>query len=98
MPVPFLGRVIRHRHSAVDEERGGRVVARHIDNKNNFQRQFFLFWHCTQLQIGTCTTHHYTAALHTNVYKTFSCQDKQIYLRYKLQVNFLSTLTLWTIK
>ena len=30
MPVPFLGRAIRRRHSAVDEERGGRVVARHI--------------------------------------------------------------------
>ena len=30
MPVPLLRRVIRHRHSAVDEERGGRVVARHI--------------------------------------------------------------------
>ena len=66
--------------------------------QEQFQRQFFLFWHCTQLQIGTCTTHHYTPALHTNVYNTFSCQDKQIYLRYKLQVNFLSTLTLWTIK
>ena len=30
MPVPLLGRAIRCRHSAVDEERGGRVVARHI--------------------------------------------------------------------
>ena len=30
MPVAFLGRAIRRRHSAVDEERGGRVVARHI--------------------------------------------------------------------
>ena len=25
MPVPLLGQAIRHRHSAVDEERGGRV-------------------------------------------------------------------------
>ena len=31
MPVPFLGRAIRRRHSAVDEEQGGRVVARHLD-------------------------------------------------------------------
>ena len=30
MPVPLLRRAIRCRHSAVDEERGGRVVARHI--------------------------------------------------------------------
>ena len=30
MPVPLLGRAIRRRHSVVDEERGGRVVARHI--------------------------------------------------------------------
>ena len=30
MSVPLLGRAIRHRHSAVDEERGSRVVARHI--------------------------------------------------------------------
>ena len=30
MPVPLLRRAIRRRHSAVDEERGGRVVARHI--------------------------------------------------------------------
>ena len=30
MPVPLLGWAIRRRHSAVDEERGGRVVARHI--------------------------------------------------------------------
>ena len=30
MPVPLLGRAIRRRHSAVDEERGGRVVAQHI--------------------------------------------------------------------
>ena len=29
MPVPFLGRAIRRRHSAVDEERGGHVIARH---------------------------------------------------------------------
>ena len=33
MPVPFLGRAIRCRHSAVDEERGGRDIARHIDCK-----------------------------------------------------------------
>ena len=30
MPIPLLRRAIRHRHSAVDEERGGRVVTRHI--------------------------------------------------------------------
>ena len=30
MPDPVLRRAIRRRHSAVDEERGGRVVARHI--------------------------------------------------------------------
>ena len=30
MPVPFLGRAIRRRHSAVDEERGGHMIARHI--------------------------------------------------------------------
>ena len=30
MPVPLLRWAIRRRHSAVDEERGGRVVARHI--------------------------------------------------------------------
>ena len=30
MPVPLLRRAIRRRHSAVDEGRGGRVVARHI--------------------------------------------------------------------
>ena len=30
MPVPFLGRAIRRRHSAVDKERGGHVIARHI--------------------------------------------------------------------
>ena len=30
MPVPLLRRAIRRRHSAVDEERGGHVVARHI--------------------------------------------------------------------
>ena len=33
MPVPLLGRAIRRRHSAVDEERGGHVVARHICTK-----------------------------------------------------------------
>ena len=32
MPAPLLGRAIRCRHSAVDEERGGRVVARHISS------------------------------------------------------------------
>ena len=31
MPVPLLRRAIRHRHSVVDEERGGHVVARHIE-------------------------------------------------------------------
>ena len=30
MPIPPLGWTIRRRHLAVDEERGGRVVARHI--------------------------------------------------------------------
>ena len=30
MPVPLLRWAIRRRHSAVDEERGGRVIARHI--------------------------------------------------------------------
>ena len=30
MPIPLLRRAIRRRHSAVDEERGGCVVARHI--------------------------------------------------------------------
>ena len=30
MPVPFLGRAIRRRHSANDEERGGHVIARHM--------------------------------------------------------------------
>ena len=30
MPVPFLRQAIRCRHSAVDEERGGRVIARHM--------------------------------------------------------------------
>ena len=30
MSVLLLRRAIRHRHSAVDEERGGHVVARHI--------------------------------------------------------------------
>ena len=29
MPVPLLRRAIRRRHSAIDEERGGHVVARH---------------------------------------------------------------------
>ena len=31
MPVPLLGRAIRRRHSAVDEERGSRVVTQHIE-------------------------------------------------------------------
>ena len=30
MPVPLLRWAIRRRHSAVDEKRGGRVVARHF--------------------------------------------------------------------
>ena len=34
MPVPLLGRAIRRRHSAVDEERGGRIVARHISRSS----------------------------------------------------------------
>ena len=33
MPVPLLRRAIRRRHSVVDEERGGRVVARHIQQR-----------------------------------------------------------------
>ena len=36
MPVPLLGWAIRRRHSAVDEERGGRVVARHIYQKSMY--------------------------------------------------------------
>ena len=34
MPVPLLRQAIRCRHSVVDEERGGRVIARHIFNAN----------------------------------------------------------------
>ena len=39
MPVPLLGWAIRRKHSAVDEERGGRVVTRHIYNILNIGMQ-----------------------------------------------------------
>ena len=41
MPVPLLRRAIRHRHSAVDEERGGRVVARHIHAHSSQQEDSY---------------------------------------------------------
>ena len=37
MPVPLLGQTIRRRHSAVDEERGGRVIARHRSGQSNVE-------------------------------------------------------------
>ena len=51
MPVPLLRWAIRHRHSAVDEERGGRIVARHtyaykiwFDLEKNFPK-IFVGWY-----------------------------------------------------
>ena len=50
MLVPLLGQAIRHRHSAVDEERGGRVIARHSPQDVKSVRALL------QKQLITCIT------------------------------------------